>query len=99
MENLFGTNHKVKEYGNERPRGLVDPVAVSTRGLVLPSWTPTGWRLDAYEEGNHGQAAGNDPFVIHGRWGDTLYQWPEGYVPSPTEINEVCSDLIGKRHG
>lgn len=89
--NLCGGSHRVLKYPVEMPKGMIDPVGVSTGGLCLPAWAPTRWRLAAFEERSSG---GIDPYVIYDRWGYLLYQWPDNHVPSPTEISKVCADLI-----
>lgn len=34
-----------------------------------------------------------DPFVLYNRFGQLLYEWPEGYAPHWTEVYEVCEKL------
>lgn len=35
-----------------------------------------------------------DPVCLYDRWGKILYQWPDNYFPSLTEIREIASQFI-----
>lgn len=35
-----------------------------------------------------------DPFVLYDRWGYILHEWPCGYIPHWTEVNEVCNRFL-----
>lgn len=48
------------------------------------------WHLKWYE------LPSEDPVFIETKRGQILYQWPENYIPSLTEVFEVCQQLLSE---
>ncbi len=85
---LVGFDGRAVSHARELPPGLHDFNEWNHDGLLPTEAIHRGFNLSEFQPR---RAA--DPYVLYDRWGHILYQWPDNYRPSLTEVFKVCQQI------
>lgn len=87
-------------YGNPVTHQTQQPVVYVTRGRTSRGLPVSRERSDLLPV--EGWARGmsviswtalTDPVCLHDRWGQIVYQWPENYMPTQTEVRQIIARI------
>lgn len=84
-------------FGDKRLRGYIEDIPIGVGRIYsendISDRLPTGlwgrYELKSFEPAKMPK----DPVVLRNRWHQTIYQWPEGFVPSWIDVLNVCNQL------